>query len=249
MKISIKTSLALSVFAGILLSSCDKDENPDTLVNFETLTLNPDSYWNGSDGSGSFKVKEATFENFYDTKGFWWNGFAYSNKHDIKTAGYGNQYSCYALKDTASSNTFVVANPSFSIKTIDFDKIVYDVKLKVTNTTYAFLSMKYGDKFGKKFGGADSTESDWFKLAIIGIDNSENPTDTANVYLADFRYAGKNSTDYIVDQWIPVDLSKLGEVKKIKFELSSSDNGNYGMNTPGYFCLDDLEYKLVSNQE
>jgi hypothetical protein len=43
-----------------------------------------------------------------------------------------------------------------------------------------------------------------------------------------------------VDHWQWFDLSKLGEVASVKFTLSSSDVGQWGMNTPAYFCLDKL---------
>ena len=44
----------------------------------------------------------------------------------------------------------------------------------------------------------------------------------------------------IVDSWQRVDLSSLGNIDKIIFELTSTDMGEYGMNTPSYFCLDRL---------
>ena len=31
------------------------------------------------------------------------------------------------------------------------------------------------------------------------------------------------------------------EVKKLHFSLSSTDNGDWGMNTPAYFCMDDIK--------
>jgi hypothetical protein len=58
-------------------------------------------------------------------------------------------------------------------------------------------------------------------------------------YLADFRFAD-NSQDYILDSWGFVDLSALGTVDFLEFDLSSSDNGAFGMNTPGYFALDNF---------
>ena len=45
---------------------------------------------------------------------------------------------------------------------------------------------------------------------------------------------------YIVDDWRYFDLSSLGVVKKVMFEMSSTDNGTYGMNTPSYFAFDDF---------
>ena len=42
--------------------------------------------------------------------------------------------------------------------------------------------------------------------------------------------------------WVLVDLSGLGTVAALEFELASSDNGPFGMNTPSYFALDDLMF-------
>jgi len=36
----------------------------------------------------------------------------------------------------------------------------------------------------------------------------------------------------------------LKGVKRIVFNLNSTDQGDWGMNTPAYFCLDDLSYEF-----
>jgi hypothetical protein len=38
-------------------------------------------------------------------------------------------------------------------------------------------------------------------------------------------------------------LSPLGSVAEIVFDMQSSDSGMYGMNTPSYFCFDNLAIK------
>ena len=108
-----------------------------------------------------------------------------------------------------------------------------------TNTTYAYLSMRDGDGIAKKFGGVSGNDPDWFKLSITGIDNSDEYTATLDFYLADFRFAD-NSQDYIIDSWAWVDLTSLGNVVGIEFVVTSSDVGDYGMNTPAYFAIDNL---------
>jgi hypothetical protein len=61
--------------------------------------------------------------------------------------------------------------------------------------------------------------------------------------LADFRFAD-NAKDYILDSWSIVDLSmpqnEVGPRDSFVFELMSSDNGQFGMNTPGFFAIDEL---------
>ena len=67
-------------------------------------------------------------------------------------------------------------------------------------------------------------------------------TGTADIYLADFR----DGKSYICAAWTKVDLSALGTFNKVAFTISSSDVGDYGMNTPAYFCIDDVTFNLVS---
>ena len=102
----------------------------------------------------------------------------------------------------------------------------------ITNSAYAYNSMTNGDGFAKKFD-----EGDWFLLTITGYDAEDEVTGTKKFYLADLR---TGSNHYIIDDWRYVDLSSLGEVSKLGFELSSSDAGDYGMNTPAYFCFDNF---------
>ena len=45
-------------------------------------------------------------------------------------------------------------------------------------------------------------------------------------------------------EWAKVSLRELGKVNKIKFEMSSTDNSEWGMNTPSYFCMDNLAIEL-----
>ncbi len=239
---SIKFLTALSL-AAVLFSSCEKDEDNSVVENFNSLTVPASGYWNGADNSGGFKVNGIAFPVNYATYpgGSYWNGFGYSNLHDVKTRGYANQYSAYALKDSSGKNTFVVAY-LFDKNTITFDTTVTNVSMKITNSTYAALEMKYGDgENAKKFGGSTGNDPDWFKLQIIGIDEKNMATDTVAFYLADFT-STDNSKDYILNEWKTVDLSKLKRIRKIKFELSSTDNNIYGMKTPAYFCLDDIKY-------
>ena len=102
----------------------------------------------------------------------------------------------------------------------------------ITNSSYAYNSLTGGDAFAKKFGLGD-----WFKLTITGYDADDKVTGTKEYYLADLRDADKA---YIINDWRYVDLSGLGKVAKLGFELTSTDNGDWGMNTPAYFCFDNF---------
>ncbi len=108
----------------------------------------------------------------------------------------------------------------------------------VTNSSYTALSMLEGDMFAKAFGGVDGSDPDYFKLLVWGMVKGE-ATDSVEFYLADYRF-DNTTEDYIIKTWQWVDLSSLGKVDSLMFGLESSDNGDWGMNTPAYFCLDNL---------
>jgi len=208
------------------------------VAKFDDLFLSPESFWNGSDQSGSFKSGNITFFNSYNKSWDYWSGFAYSNTTDVITAGYGNQYSAIAGKGFAGSASYAVSYPSPSAEA----KLKSATKISgfyVTNSTYAYLSMKNGDQFSKRFGGETGNDPDFFKLKIEALNENGEPVDSLDFYLADFRFAD-NSKDYILKTWTWVDLSKVKEAHRLSFSLSSSDNSFGFMNTPGYFCIDDL---------
>ena len=107
----------------------------------------------------------------------------------------------------------------------------------INNNTYAALSMQDGDAYSKKFAAGD-----WFKVTATGYKEDGTQTGTADIYLADFR----DGKSYICAAWTKVDLSALGTFNKVAFTISSRDVGDYGMNTPAYFCIDDVTFNLVS---
>jgi hypothetical protein len=235
----------LAIFATVVIFNA----KAQSVAKFDDLTLTPESFWNGADLSGSFKSADVTFYNSY-YKGDWesWSGFAYSNQTNITTAGFGNQYSAITGKGFEGSANYAVCYPSPSaelgISIADFITGFY-----VTNSTYAYLSMKNGDAFAKKFGGETGNDPDFLQLMIEALDNNGNPVDTIVFYLADFRSVD-NSKDYILNNWTWVDVSVLKSANKLRFSMSSSDNSFGFMNTPGYFCMDELHSGvMVSNPE
>lgn len=196
------------------------------------------AFWNGSDESGGFTSGDASFLNSYNTKYGSWEGWAYSNTTDTVTDGYANQYSAYAGGAHSGTQYGVYFKPWVLTSTVTLAPGASILGAWITNTTYAALSMRDGDSFSKKFGGVDGTDSDWFKLTITG-ENSQGITGEVDFYLADYRFEN-NNLDYIVDDWKWVDLTSLGNASRLTFGLSSSDNGQWGMNTPAFFAIDDI---------
>ncbi|MBK9291964.1 MAG: DUF4465 domain-containing protein [Bacteroidetes bacterium] len=233
---------------------------PYRISHFDDLNLAPDSYWNGSDGSGGFLSGSAFFVNTYDPNWFSWSGWAYSNMRDDTTAGWSNQHSAitaggmgagpdggtnYALAYVSSD--FMGNNDPIPVQ-VNFagDSLFIANGLYVTNTTMAYLSMRDGDAFAKKFGGPGGNDPDFFVLNAFGIRQDGSHTDTLQFYLADYRF-DDNSLDYIVNDWRWFDLSQLGPVKGLRFFLLSSDVGIYGINTPTYLAADNLSLALPAS--
>ena len=234
------------VAMGVLFfsSSCKKEDltplpnaNVDTVqINFSDLTLSANSFWNGADNSGKFISGTDTFKNDYNSQYGSWSGFAYSNQHDLTTAGFANQFSAFVQE--TSSNIFAVGYASSTLS-LTFTKPMSNLSFKVANTTYGALSMKNGDQYSKKFGGTNGTDPDWFKITIKVYKNNILKN-SGDVFLADFT-ASDNSKDYILSTWKNLDLTSFGEIDAISFTLSSTDNADGYMNTPSYFCLDDIQ--------
>ncbi len=234
--------------------------SPNTsTVTFEDLgaSLPVESYWNGSDSSGGFTSGDVDFNNNYNAAWSSWDGWAYSNMTDTTSPGYTNQYSAYSGSGAAASTTYAVAYasvwaapPSVSLPAHSGLGIE---SLQVTNTTYAALSMLQGDAVGRRFGYLDANDdgdyddvgdyngsyADWFMLTITGKDAADASLGQIDVYLADYRFADSGE-DYVLDDWISVDLTPLGGAQTLEFSLSSSDVGDWGMNTPAYFAADNI---------
>ena len=200
---------------------------------FEDNYLPEESYFSGDNDddvfySGSYAFHVADY-------GGWWYGFGMSNQTSTAYSGLDDQFHSAVGSGNKGSATYCVAYPSGT--SIDVTNNLDGEQLKgmyITNSSYAYTSMANGDGFAKKFG-----KGDWFKLTITGYDASKAVTGTVETYLADLR-SENEAEHFILNEWQWVDLSPLGTVQSVQFVLSSSDVGQWGMNTPGYVCVDDF---------
>jgi hypothetical protein len=210
-------------------------------------------YYNGDLGSNTTNSQgwnsgASHFSNSftYDTQFnySYWSGFAYSRVNAGNVPGYENQYASKpGLGSENSEHYAVVYNSMAGDAVITFGAEVQLASIDVTNTAYNYFSMKDGDAFAKKFGGASGSDPDFFKLEFQGF-RGGNLTSRLDFYLADFRSAN-SSNDYIIDAWTRVNLTSLGPIDALKFDLTSSDVGQFGMNTPAYFAMDRIEFSTV----
>lgn len=224
--------LLLIVFIAVAFTACNPvTETQTTVVNFEDVKLTADSISGGNgfvSGNVSFTGNSAQF---------WNGGVVCSAKTDTVTGDYTNQYSCIAGSGALFSHHFgVVYTPaSFTCKDKTY---LYGIKsMMLTNTTYAYRDMQTGTPgVSKKFAAGD-----WFKLTITGF-RTKVQTGGVDVYLADFR----NGKSTLLKSWQKLDLSALGIVDSVAFSFDSSDKGQWGVNTPTYVCIDNIEFSKVT---
>lgn len=234
--------------AAILFTGCNKDEyepvyyqidfeGPDVIPYVATANSGSGVFNGGYIDEGSGLKMPASVDSVWGS----WSGIAISQFNDMLTEGYNNQLSAY-YSDVATGFGGYEGSKTFAVNynsEISFNDSVTEGEffyLWITNSTYAALSMKNGDSFAKKF-----KQGDWLKLTINAYDNTGNPTGKAvEFYLADFR---TTTSPGIITEWTKVDLTPLGNrVHTIKFDMQSTDNNEYGMATPAYFCFDNLAF-------
>jgi hypothetical protein len=217
---------------------------------FEGLTL-PDynnmAYNDSTNGAGGFQNGHAFFPTGWT--GFWSTGWAASAVYDSTTAGFANLYGCAAYKGYSNSNKFVVGTTYGDLTIRMTDSLIGRsvMGFYVCNATFAAKSMLNGDMFARKFGDTTGTHCgcaqgsypDWFKLTVKRYHGGVLQNDSMEVYLADYRFSN-SVQDYILKNWVWVNLSTMGNADSLALTLHSSDNGQFGMNTPAYLCMDDL---------
>lgn len=115
------------------------------------------------------------------------------------------------------------------------DPLVLGVmSLKVSNSLYAYNSMKFGDAFAKKFKASDKDSL----ILVITTFFKGVKQESQRVVLADFRFMD-TTRNFLLDTWRLIQFKEFND--SIQFEMESSDNGSWGMNTPAFFVLDDIQ--------
>ena len=226
--------------------------NAQTTIDFESLTVPDTGFFNGAteysgDGDAQIISYEEGLANFYvnytDAGAYdYWNGFAYSNQTDLDTADYTN-YSAYSPDGggvNGSSNYGFVY--TYSSDTMTFDQVVSVQYVMVANSVWAYKFMDGSDGSGHTF-----ETGDFLKLTITAVlddngtlgDSSDDTLgNSLDFYLADFT----NGNSYIINDWADINLAPLGNVKGLKFSMTSSDDY-----TPTYFAMDNLTYDSVAS--
>ena len=249
-----------------------------TVVDFESLPVPTEQFFNGDTNASSpyrdnftitgqrdnfgeteflqlWDSSDVEFFNTY-TPGFSsWSGFSWSKVTDTTTPGFANQYASFAgggsdgTGGTISGANYVVSYGDQSF--FNLPDAAELTSVDITNTTYAGVSMRDGDSFAKKFGGTSGNDEDFFKITLTGYEDvnlNGASTGALDIFLADYRFSD-NSEDYILDSWTQFELTDLGSARSIGFSFTTTDNGDFGANTPLYVAMDNLTYSITSVPE
>ncbi len=103
----------------------------------------------------------------------------------------------------------------------------------ITNTVYTLDAILNGDYANDAF-----SQGDYMFVTAIGY-NGLQTTGEVVFYLADYRSENSNE-HFALDTWKWFDLSSLGAVTSIEFEIFTTKSDEYGFTTPTYFCLDNF---------
>lgn len=213
---------------------------------FEGLVTGPGEVYNGSENTdftntfidGGVRL-EVTFQEF--PGGFTsWNDFAISSVSDTVTPGFMNQYAARPGSGFGGSLAYAVSFGNGARMYLAEEVQGQPVTgMYLTNTTYAYYSIRDGDDFSAAFGGETGDDPDYFELIIKGYQEGSLTTDSVVFTLADYRF-DDNSQDYIVDEWEFVDLTSLGAVDSLEFTYFTTNVNDFGPVTPLYFCVDNV---------
>lgn len=103
----------------------------------------------------------------------------------------------------------------------------------ITNTVYTLDAILHGDYVNDAFSAGD-----YMSVTAKGYNGAEK-TGEVVFYLADYR-SENTEEHFALSTWKWFDLSSLGAITRLEFELFTTKSDDYGFTTPTYFCLDNF---------
>ena len=228
-------------------TSCTNDDNPvggleKKTISFEDKTLNDKGFWCGEVNDNGFDNGYGTsypciYENdivkFNTTYSvFYWSGFAISNRTatgfefgDYTPEGMPDQFNNVTGKAKSGKNFCVVQTYG---ETIQLAKPAWVNGFWFTNSSYTADAYVNGD--GMSPGKFE--KDDWFQCIVTGK-KQDGSFVKVNIDLA-------KDGEYVKD-WQYCDLSSMGKVVELSFAFDGSKKNDWGVTTPAYICIDDIE--------
>lgn len=98
-------------------------------------------------------------------------------------------------------------------------------------SAYEYYCIYQGNDLTAPMGNGD-----YVKIDAIGH-KEDGTTETISIKVADFS-AG------VIDDWCKWDLSSLGKVKSVQFNIIGTNDNGYGFSQPAYFAYDDVAVRF-----
>lgn len=214
------------------------------IATFDDLYLDTDSHWCGDVDDedymqGSFFSGSFEFNNLYMADWDSWAFFGYANhtatSFSSLTTDQWNSAVGHGVDESA--NYGVVYVSPYMGKTLstltNTDEGQAVPGMYVTNSAWVVDAILHGDGMSEAFG-----EGDLLTLKLTGK-KADGSTSTMEIPLADYRAADAKDRWYL-DTWQWVDLSPLGDVTEMEWDITSSKTNSYGITTPTYVCVDNI---------
>ena len=185
----------------------------------------------------------------YNAYAYWGGGHAISNyaNRDIETYGdYMSQLTVYGDEGAGGHNgsaNFCMHfgyidgsgyNNTDELSSISFYDGVARVidHMWVNNSNYQLNCYVNGNDLTANIG-----ENDTVWLTATGYDENDQCVGETIFYLV-------NGPENIVTEWSKWDLSPLGAVVRVEFNVSGTSDNGYGFSQPAYFAYDDVAVRF-----
>lgn len=205
------------------------DENNTMLSHVFPFNYNAYCYWGGGHAISNYGTGDiADYGGFETQLTVYKKGVSGLTRTGAGHNGSDNFAVHYGYIDGSQYNKTEVL-PAFSF-TDGVERVVDH--MYITNTTYALNCYIDGNGLTAKIG-----DGDWVKVVAIGYDANGKKTGETDIHLC-------NGPDNIVMDWTKWDLSVLGKVHKVAFNVTGSSDNGYGFSQPAYFAYDDVAVRF-----
>jgi len=219
----------------------DKQYGGPLLYGEEGMGMDTPYYWYDEKNTELAHIMPEGWGNYC----FWSGGHAVSNYAgtDLKQGTFTNQLLVYGAGGHNGSANFAIHygywdNSGYNTEEGLPELFFYDgvervvESMWIMNTVYAMNCYIDGNGLTAKIG-----PDDWVKLVATGYDAAGDKVGETTFYTC-------NGPDQIVRDWTKWDLSGLGKVAKIRFNVTGSSDNGYGFSQPAYFAYDDVTVRF-----
>lgn len=166
----------------------------------------------------------------YSSYGDYWGGFVLSGNFStsLDTYNFANQFTVWADKGANASSICAVGY-------VDTYSGGYAVPTMVLSSsrTVGYCHLAPSAMLATYMPTDVSKDEFWYKVIVTGY-LGQTEVGTVDCLLTDRGVTQSG--------WTKVDLSRLGQVDRLTFTIDSNDTGQWGVNAPAYFGLDEIGF-------